>query len=222
MFVDRIGTSPRSVAEDEEGLILTAGDVVSFFRGTEAPGEGWNGLGFDDSDWESGPLGIGYGDFDDETILEDMRCRLAEGEGDERECTEGGYLSFFVRAGFVAPEIPDVQRLVLASHRVSRSRDAGLEPVEVRAHGIPASSQEPGLHESSHALLELHVPFLGRAVQTGRPFAFSHPDRAARSRRDGEAGRLTFTAGGTRRSHNPRSTHIPYLTQALRCRETGS
>jgi len=107
--------NPGEPGEPQEGtIVLDAGHVWSFFRGTQDPPEGWNQPSFDDTSWERGPTGIGYGDEDDATVLEDMGCAVPDGtpEG-ERDCTGGGYLAFFARASFEAPEIPEGQRLVL-------------------------------------------------------------------------------------------------------------
>ena len=112
VVVALLAVGPQASAEGNDAVVhIAEGDVWSFFRGTEAPPEAWNQPAFDDSGWEEGPTGIGYGDEDDRTVLEDMRCQLAEGEGEERECVEGGYLSYFVRTTFERPEIPEGQRL---------------------------------------------------------------------------------------------------------------
>lgn len=57
-----------------------------FFRGVREPPEGWTAASFDDSSWERGRGGFGYGDGDDRTVLDDMR---------------GRYLSVFTRREFV-------------------------------------------------------------------------------------------------------------------------
>ena len=95
-------------------VILPQGHVWRFFRGTQDPPAEWNQPGFDDSAWEQGPTGIGYGDEDDETVLEDMRCPLIEGVGEgENRCLDGGYLAFFARTSFEAPPVGENQRLRL-------------------------------------------------------------------------------------------------------------
>jgi hypothetical protein len=99
--------------EDAGTVIFGEGHVWRFFRGTEDLPAGWNGPEFDDSTWEQGPAGIGYGDEDDQTVLADMRCSLANGGGEDGEnaCVEGGYLAFFARTTFEAPEVPPDQKL---------------------------------------------------------------------------------------------------------------
>jgi hypothetical protein len=107
---------------DDGTVIMAQGHVWRFLRGTQDPPAEWNQPGFDDSAWEEGPTGIGYGDEDDATVLEDMRCVARDGAGEgEDQCAEGGYLAFFARAGFEAPAIGEDQRL-----RLKVSYDDGL------------------------------------------------------------------------------------------------
>ena len=56
--------------------IIDVGATWRYFRGTEQPAGGgiaWTTLGYDDSSWQAGPSGFGYGDNDDNTQLGDMR-----------------------------------------------------------------------------------------------------------------------------------------------------
>lgn len=61
--------------------LIDVGAEWRFLRGTAeptpdpnlAPTLDWTRVGFDDGTWEVGPTGIGFGDDDDATILEDMR-----------------------------------------------------------------------------------------------------------------------------------------------------
>ena len=50
--------------------IINWGDTWYYFPGTEEPPANWNLPGFDNSDWETGPSGFGYGDGDDNTVLD--------------------------------------------------------------------------------------------------------------------------------------------------------
>jgi len=54
-------------------LPIVEGDVWTYFKGTVEPPPDWNTINFDDSSWDSGPTGIGYGDGDDATVLSDMK-----------------------------------------------------------------------------------------------------------------------------------------------------
>ena len=54
--------------------LVQEGDTWRFFRAVSAPPETWVDLEFnaEEGGWESGPGGIGYGDDDDATVLDDM------------------------------------------------------------------------------------------------------------------------------------------------------
>ena len=45
-----------------DSVLIPDNSTWSFFRGRSNPPGSWRELDFDDSDWESGPTGIGYGD----------------------------------------------------------------------------------------------------------------------------------------------------------------
>lgn len=64
-----------------------------FFRGREpagTPADAWKQADFDDSGWETGPAGFGFGDQDDATVLDDMR---------------GSYVTVYVRKEFGGPAV---------------------------------------------------------------------------------------------------------------------
>jgi predicted phosphodiesterase len=61
------------------------GDPWRYFKGTHAPPVDWHTRTFDDSSWLTGTVGIGYGDGDDTTVLDDMQDQ---------------YLSVYARRGF--------------------------------------------------------------------------------------------------------------------------
>jgi WD40 repeat protein/serine/threonine protein kinase len=71
----------------ESELLIPPGAEWRFFRGRREPSPGleWTALEFDDSGWESGASGFGYGDDDDATILEDM---------------QGAYTTLYIRRRF--------------------------------------------------------------------------------------------------------------------------
>ncbi|MEE3229487.1 MAG: hypothetical protein VX272_00495 [Planctomycetota bacterium] len=59
---------------DEADILIAPGDEWSFLTGAAGgPDPEWLEEDFDDFDWEVGPTGIGYGDGDDATVIEDMR-----------------------------------------------------------------------------------------------------------------------------------------------------
>jgi parallel beta-helix repeat protein len=71
------------------GVFVSPGDTWKFYRGegpASVPDEAWKEVDFDDSAWESGPAGFGFGDDDDATILDDMRS---------------SYLTVYIRREFV-------------------------------------------------------------------------------------------------------------------------
>jgi YVTN family beta-propeller protein len=97
------------------------GDAWRFLRGLAAPPAGWTAPGFDDSGWESGPTGIGFGDGDDNTVLADM---------------QSGYLAFFARRSFELARPDEIE-----SATVTVSFDDGfalhVNGVEVRRINLP-------------------------------------------------------------------------------------
>ncbi|MBN1417936.1 MAG: lamin tail domain-containing protein, partial [Planctomycetes bacterium] len=69
------GTPGRADPDGEdprETLLVAAGDVWRYRKGLDEPPEDWRSPGFDDGGWLEGPTGIGFGDDDDATILDDM------------------------------------------------------------------------------------------------------------------------------------------------------
>ncbi len=74
------------------------GSSWQFFRGTTAPPSSWRDISFVDDAWESGAAGIGYGDGDDATVLDDML---------------NGYLTVFARQRFQVTDAAQVVSLAL-------------------------------------------------------------------------------------------------------------
>ena len=48
---------------------ITIGDTWKYWPGTSEPPSDWNSINFTSSNWSEGPSGFGYGDSDDNTIL---------------------------------------------------------------------------------------------------------------------------------------------------------
>lgn len=84
--------------------LLGAGEECRFFRGTSTPSADWITTGFDDGAWETGRTGVGYGDGDDATELDDMR--FVDG-------VEPGYLSYYVRQTFDLDDPSAIDNLIL-------------------------------------------------------------------------------------------------------------
>jgi hypothetical protein len=121
--------------------LIAPGDEWRFFRGTEAPAggpSGWTQRGYNHSSWETGATGIGYGDDDDATVLDDM---------------EGNYTTVYARKTFTLPDPAAVAGLTLEID-YDDAFVAYLNGVEVaRSSSAPGDPGEP-------------VPFLARATET--------------------------------------------------------
>jgi len=73
---------------------ISPGETWKFFKGTQPPGNSpnaWKAIDFDDSSWQTGAAGFGYGDNDDATALNDMR---------------NNYVSVYIRKEFSASSLP--------------------------------------------------------------------------------------------------------------------
>jgi uncharacterized protein (DUF1800 family) len=88
----------------EDTMLVRAGDTWRYFKGTQEPPANWKALGFDDRAWLQGPTGIGYGDGDDATVLQDMR----------QSDTTPGYLSVYLRKTFQVADPAAVDALILS------------------------------------------------------------------------------------------------------------
>ena len=96
--------------EPSEGFfdlpIVDLGPGWRYFKGTREPvryREGlapeWTRVDFDDTNWLEGATGVGYGDEDDATMLDDMR---------------NNYVSVYLRKYFTLPQSADISKLVLS------------------------------------------------------------------------------------------------------------
>ena len=82
----------------QDSSVIDEGAEWRLFRGSSPVPATWFEESFDDSEWEQGPSGIGYGNGDDETVLEDMRF---------------AYLAAFFRKTFSAEGLEDFDELFL-------------------------------------------------------------------------------------------------------------
>ena len=90
-----------SSADGESKTIIEQGSEWHYLAGGKIPKDSsWTGLSFDagKAGWKTGKAGFGYGDDDDETVLDDM---------------EGKYLSVFIRREFELPEKVELKGLGL-------------------------------------------------------------------------------------------------------------
>ena len=78
---------------------IKEGDEWRYFKGTQKPPKQWNQSGFDDSNWQIGPSGFGYGLERNSTNLGDMR---------------GNYLSVYVRRNLVVNDTHAVTNMTLS------------------------------------------------------------------------------------------------------------
>ena len=88
---------------------MEEGEIWRYFKGTKQPPANWKAMNFEDSEWEEGPSGFGYGDSDDMTKLSDMR--FYEATADEPE--QPGYLSLFIRRKFQLRNLAEIKQLIL-------------------------------------------------------------------------------------------------------------
>lgn len=156
----------------EDHPVIHVGENWQYFKGTgePSPGEGgvptldWTQPGFvTDGNWLTGPSGFGYGDDDDNTVLDDMR---------------DGYVSVYVRKTFDRPDPIGDSRLVFAGWY-----DDGivvyLNGVEVgRSWSMedrgapPPYHTESGGHEVTDDPLIINLtPFRGLLQETGNVLA---------------------------------------------------
>jgi hypothetical protein len=117
--------------------VLSPGDTWRFFRGREAPSVnpfGWTARTFNHASWETGPTGIGYGDFDDATVLDDM---------------EDEYTTVFTRGAFQVEDPARVTGMTLAMI-YDDAFVAYVNGVEVaRSDNAPGSPGDPVLFDDT-------------------------------------------------------------------------
>ena len=65
LFVEKVAA--------REDVLIAAGTLWRYVKGVRAPGEGWQKRRYRDAHWSLGATGIGYGDDDDATVLDDMQ-----------------------------------------------------------------------------------------------------------------------------------------------------
>jgi hypothetical protein len=96
--VGRAANATIEIDDDETVEIFGEGDVWRYFKGTELPAGVWASLGYDDATWLTGATGIGYGDGDDNTVLDDM---------------SGNYATVYMRYEFAVADPALISRLTL-------------------------------------------------------------------------------------------------------------
>ena len=125
-----------------------------FFRGaeeptpdpaTDEPTTEWTLVDFDDTDWEVGPTGIGYGDGDDLTVLDDM---------------QNGYLSVYMRHSFDLADASVIQAMTFRADYDDGyvAYLNGQEIARAGLFGIPPFFDEPSGGHEAGVFEEVAVP----------------------------------------------------------------
>ena len=130
--------------------LLSQGEACKFFRGTVEPTPGgsgeattdWAQPGFNDSGWEDGVTGVGYGDDDDATVLDDMR------QDNGAIPPVPGYLSFYLRQEFEVGNVNDIDTFMLRI-RYDDSFVAYLNGTEVARNNV--SGTPPAFNTSANS-----------------------------------------------------------------------
>ena len=92
------GLVPPTRAHAQAPFLIGKKEVWKYSAGGTRPPATWNQPAFDDSAWKSGRAGFGYGDSDDETVLDDMRDR---------------YTAVYIRTQFDLTRIDGIDSLYL-------------------------------------------------------------------------------------------------------------
>jgi len=138
------------VIHDDTPLVR-AREMWRYFKGTVAPPTDWADSGFDDTTWLLGPTGIGYGDGDDLTVLEDMRRVEDDPDTPEVDESQPGYVSVFLRKVFAVADAAAINDLILRVD-YDDSFVAYLNGTEVARAGLsgnpPAFDRTGSSHEA--------------------------------------------------------------------------
>lgn len=130
-----------SVKVDDQPIIDRRANW-KYFKGEREPSPGpggeptlaWTFPAFDAQSWNEGILGIGYGDGDDATVLNDMR---------------GDYVSIYIRHEFTLENLENLDHLLL-SVAFDDGFVAYLNGVEVaRSSSMEGNARPPAFHETS-------------------------------------------------------------------------
>nr|NIP96627.1 DUF1800 domain-containing protein [Akkermansiaceae bacterium] len=141
---------------------LSEGDGCRFFRGLSEPPADWNNPRFDDTGWETGVTGLGYGDNDDATVLDDMR--FLDG-------VQAGYLTVYLRQWFEVPDLAAIENLrlrmkyddgfvaYLNGREVARANVNGTPPLHDTPAGADGGNVDNPANQSDWDL-NAHLGFL--------------------------------------------------------------
>ena len=140
---------PRDLTDKEDALfvelaptqddgLIAAGEYWRYAKGTSEPSASWSTVGFDDASWLLGPTGIGRGDGDDQTVLDDLRAVNDNPNTPENE-GRPGYLSVYLRYTFHLnrASLAKINDLIL-SVDYDDGFKAYLNGIEVARQNLPA------------------------------------------------------------------------------------
>ncbi|MCA9212083.1 MAG: hypothetical protein KDB27_03385 [Planctomycetales bacterium] len=88
----------RAYGDENAETLVARSAEWRYLKVLQRPPEKWAAAEFDDSTWEKGKAGFGYGDSDDRTVLRDM---------------EGNYASILIRCTFTVVDPSKVKQLYL-------------------------------------------------------------------------------------------------------------
>ncbi|MDH7598298.1 MAG: right-handed parallel beta-helix repeat-containing protein [Sedimentisphaerales bacterium] len=148
LSVDSLALTIQPAADQWD--LVGADQVWRYLKGRSAPSEpadAWTQLGFDDSAWQTGWAGFGYGDDDDRTILDDM---------------QGSYLTVYIRTLFECVAVPKGARLELVID-YDDGFVAYLNGVEVARRNLPSGQVTYQTAASSHEAGQVEVIDIGPA-----------------------------------------------------------
>jgi len=156
-LLDRENTLFAEVLPSQEDSLISVGEYWRYAKGTSEPPAAWTAVGFDDTSWLLGPTGIGRGDGDDQTVLDDLRPASDNPDTPENE-ERPGYLSVYLRYTFrlTRTSLAEINDLVLSvdyddgfkayvngTEVVQRNLPAGFVPFDRTS----AASHEAGTPE---------------------------------------------------------------------------
>lgn len=127
-----------SIIPSQDDSLVSAGDYWRYAKGRSEAPAAWTTVGFDDSTWLLGPTGIGRGDGDDQTVLDDLRRVNDDPDTPENEARPG-YLSVYLRYTFGLTEtaLGEINDLIL-SVDYDDGFKAYLNGTEVARGNLPA------------------------------------------------------------------------------------
>ncbi|MCH2584633.1 MAG: lamin tail domain-containing protein, partial [Planctomycetes bacterium] len=167
-LVDNLSIVGGAVRNDDTELI---GDDETwrYFKGTQAPPASWRASDFDDSGWESGRTGSGYGDGDDNTVLDDMRQN---------------YLTVFCRKTFSVTNIEDINELIL-SITVDDGFYAYINGVQVASYNVNSPDWDaPASGAGEPTLVERTLENPGAVLRLGENVLAVHVHNGNLTRSD--------------------------------------